>query len=104
LTPVFCGRPQSERVRSGCKYPEACLGDSLTGSKKLYFLSQYTRRGCGKRLLKYVLVQLQELGYRSAFLMVLENNVSARSFYEKSGFTLADGTTNVVIGGQPIHE
>lgn len=70
----------------------------------IYFLPQYTRHGYGKRLLKYVLVQLQELGYRSAFLMVLEDNVSARSFYEKSGFTLADGTTDVVIGGQPVRE
>ena len=37
LTPVFCDRPQNGRMGSGVKYPEACLGDSLAGSKKIYY-------------------------------------------------------------------
>lgn len=35
---IFCGRSRSGRARSGVKYPEACLGDSLTGSKKFIHL------------------------------------------------------------------
>lgn len=70
----------------------------------LYLLPGYRGKSYGRQLVNAVKGQLQSLGYKSAFLWVLEGNHRARGFYEKVGFTRSGATKNVEIGGKPVTE
>ena len=52
----------------------------------LYLLPAYQGRGYGKALLTAALQHLGNLGFRQAYLWVLEENRRARRFYEAFGF------------------
>lgn len=54
----------------------------------LYLLPEYQGKGFGKILLQNAIERLLDLGYRRVHLWVIEDNQSARQFYESKGFSL----------------
>ena len=68
----------------------------------LYFLPEYMHKGFGKFLLAGAVRELS--GYDEIFLWVLEENASARRFYESQGFVLTDGYLENEIGGKMLRE
>lgn len=70
----------------------------------IYLLPDYIGKGYGKTLLGAVIGELEKLGYRDIFLWVLEDNVRARKFYEKSGFIQSTEYLNDNIGGKKLRE
>lgn len=70
----------------------------------IYLLPGYIGRSYGKQLIDAVIEQLHALGYKSIFLWVLENNLGARGFYEKAGFTCSGKSKQAKIGGKTVTE
>lgn len=70
----------------------------------IYVLPQYIGKGYGKKLLDAVVEELAQLGFRDIFLWVLEDNLRARKFYEKAGFTPSDNYLDDNIGGKELRE
>ena len=48
--------------------------------------------------------ELKKQGYKDVFLWVLEENLGARHFYEKEGFSATDDDLNDNIGGKDLRE
>lgn len=70
----------------------------------IYFLPQYIGKGYGKLLLGAVVGELEQLGFDEIFLWVLEDNLRARKFYEKAGFTPSGNYLEDCIGGKELRE
>ena len=51
-----------------------------------YLRPEYFRKGLGTTLMKSVLCEMCDEGYKHCYLWVLETNNNARRFYEKIGF------------------
>ena len=67
----------------------------------IYFLQEYWGFGYGKNLMDFAIEKLSELGYRNICLWVLEENVRAKRFYEKYGFT-PDGAKKEIFKEKPL--
>lgn len=67
----------------------------------LYVHPEYQRKGNGRKLLSHTLRKLRADGYLNAMLETTDDNVSARRFYEKFGFTArefrAQGCSTYVV-------
>lgn len=61
----------------------------------------FKRQGIGKELLRYVIAEVKEYRKKRIFLWVLEENMSARQFYEAVGFR-ANGETCLVEGTNKV--
>ncbi|MFS0673711.1 N-acetyltransferase family protein [Ornithinibacillus sp. 179-J 7C1 HS] len=83
-----CGKRESNQVPNS--------GD-LTS---IYLLEEYQGKGIGKLLLKQIVLQCQQLGYKRVFVEVLEDN-KTRYFYEHYGATLVK-TEKVILGGAEL--
>lgn len=70
----------------------------------IYLLPDYMGNGYGKALLESAITELKMLEYNHVFLWVLEENFTARHFYEKSGFSLTDDYLYNTIGGKSLRE
>lgn len=70
----------------------------------IYFLPEYMHKGYGGQLLSVAINGLVASGYNKIFLWVLEDNKSARKFYESQGFVLTDGVLENDIGGKNLRE
>lgn len=70
----------------------------------IYLLPQYIGKGYGTALLRAAIDELKKSGYNEIFLWVLEENYSARKFYEKNGFIKTDKFLDDNIGGKPLRE
>ncbi len=70
----------------------------------IYFLPDYIGKGYGGVLLKTVLDELKKQGFSEVFLWVLEENIRARRFYEKYGFSCTGEYLDDNIGGKDIRE
>lgn len=68
----------------------------------LYVLPAYWGRGYGKSLLAHAAAYLRAQGFRNLYLWVLEGNVRARAFYERSGFAPDGGRMTLHIGGRAL--
>jgi L-amino acid N-acyltransferase YncA len=68
-------------------------GEATGEIRTIYLLEDAAGKGIGRELFARANERLQELGYRSATLWVLETNERSRRFYEKAGWTW-DGTTS----------
>ncbi|RKI85043.1 N-acetyltransferase [bacterium 0.1xD8-71] len=51
-----------------------------------------------------MVTELHKLGFQDIFLWVLEENLRARKFYEKCGFTSAGRSMEYEIGGKMLRE
>lgn len=69
----------------------------------IYLHPDYWNKGIGARLLKWGLEELGKRGYNKATLWVLEDNLSARKFYEKAGFRY-HGTIKEINVGKVLNE
>lgn len=70
----------------------------------IYLLPDKMRKGYGSRLMKAALSELKRMGYSSAYLWVLEENASARRFYEKLGFAPCGRTCTAEFCGKELTE
>lgn len=69
----------------------------------IYLHPDYWNMGIGLVLLKWGLDELTKKGYKKATLWVLEDNLSARKFYEKAGFK-HDGLIKEIKVGKVLNE
>ena len=70
----------------------------------IYFLPEYIGKGYGTQLLKRCVRELNCLGFTEIILWVLEENIRARTFYEKNGFHFSGVYRNDNIGGKELRE
>ena len=70
----------------------------------IYLLPEYTGKGIGAQLFEKCVEGLGWEGFRSIILWVLEDNVRARLFYEKYGFTATGEVMENNIGGRELRE
>lgn len=70
----------------------------------LYLLPDHMGKGLGAMLLRAALDALIEMGYRHAYLWVLEQNLHARGFYEHNGFVPNGDTAHIEIAGEDLIE
>lgn len=69
----------------------------------IYFHPDYWGTPATQLGFQFCIERLKELGYRQIHIWVLEENLRARKFYEKNGFTF-DGKTQEIIIGKPLLE
>ena len=70
----------------------------------IYFLPEYIGKGYGKHLIKKCTEELKKQGFTAVLLWVLEDNISARHFYEKNGFIFTNEYLDDNIGGKELRE
>lgn len=70
----------------------------------IYFLPEYMGKGYGKSLLEQAVAELKNMGFKTIFLRVLEDNHRARRFYEKCGFKNSGEYYDDNIGGKQLRE
>lgn len=70
----------------------------------IYILPELIGKGYGHILFEFVKEKLLELGYEKIFLNVFEENMRARKFYEKHGFSWNNERTSINIGGKDLME
>ena len=61
-------------------------------------------KGYGSALLECALDELGRLGFRQVLLWVLEDNMRARAFYEKCGFTPTEEYMTESFAGRELRE
>lgn len=69
----------------------------------IYLHPNYWNQGIGKDLMTWGLNELKGRNYKEITLWVLEENISARKFYEKMGFK-HDGTVKEINIGNSLNE
>lgn len=70
----------------------------------IYLFPGYIGKGYGKFLLKRCMEELKTRDFHKILLWVLEDNHSARKFYEKSGFSCSGECRKINIGGKDLKE
>ncbi len=60
--------------------------------------------GYGYQLMKAVISELKNMGYREVYLWVLEENKNARQFYERFGFVRSDQMQTDTYDGKELTE
>lgn len=70
----------------------------------LYLVPRVFGHGFGAALLRTALADLSEQGFREAFLWVMRDNVRARAFYEKAGFSRVGNEVGFEIMGKQLFE
>lgn len=70
----------------------------------IYLLPEVMGKGYGKALLRASVSELIKMGFSNVFLWVLEENINARCFYERFGFTQSGRFLNDNIGGKDLRE
>jgi len=69
----------------------------------IYLLPEYFGKGYGKPLFDNSVNALLNMGFDKIYVWVFEQNMRARRFYEKNGFTLFDKKT-INVGGADLPE
>ncbi len=95
--------------RSGISSLSCCRSRSSDFSDlgeiiSIYLLPQYIGKGYGKPLLDAAVGGLEQSGFDDIFLWVLEDNLRARRFYEKAGFTPSGIYLDDTIGRKELKE
>ena len=80
------------------KYPDS--GEIIS----IYLLPEFIGKGYGEKLINAVFNELRKQNYKDVFLWVLEDNISARNFYERIGFKETDDYLNNIIGCKELKE
>jgi GNAT superfamily N-acetyltransferase len=68
----------------------------------LYVLREQWRCGVGTALMQAGMQELRDLGMRKAMLWVLRDNLRARHFYERLGWTPDERTVSQDYGGRQL--
>lgn len=70
----------------------------------IYLIPEYIGKGIGQKLFDAGILELKKQGYTDILLWVLEDNIRARRFYEKNGFTPNNEKLVDNIGGKDLTE
>lgn len=70
----------------------------------IHSLPNQWRKGYGKKMMDAVLHDIKEAGYSKVMLWVFEENIRARCFYEKLGFTTTGKTKNDLEATEVCYE
>lgn len=70
----------------------------------IYVLPNHFFKGYGKKLLLFVITELQNKGFDNIYLWVLEDNQQAKIFYERNGFIDNGDRSIITIGGKELVE
>ena len=84
----------------GC---EDCTMKSLGEISAIYLAPDSWRMGYGGKMIGFAQDFLANLGYEKVVIWVLEDNISARRFYEKHGFRY-DGGRKIITLGEEVPE
>lgn len=68
----------------------------------LYVLPQYTGKGIGRRLMDRAVSELKSLGYSRIILFALDQNLAARRFYERYGYTASGDMMKKKFGHKTV--
>lgn len=85
----------------------AARDDSFNGWGEIisiYVLPELIGQGYGHILFEFVRGKLLELGYDHIYLTVFEDNMRARKFYEKHGFSWNNERLPLNVGGKDLIE
>ena len=77
--------------------------DSEIDIWRIYLLPEYWGQNIGIEFIDWGIKELKRKGYKKVALWVVEENVRARKFYEKFGFT-HDGEIRVINVGRELKE
>ena len=69
----------------------------------IYLLPEYWNHGIGSKLIDWGINELKKCSYTHVSLWVLEENMTARRFYERKGF-IHDGTKKAIRIGIELNE
>ena len=61
-------------------------------------------KGYGKKLLETSILELKKLGFDELFLWVLDDNITAKNFYEHLGLLQTEEYLDDTIGGKEFRE
>ena len=95
------GRPIGTAPYSAARFPKM---EGYGEINSIYLLPEYIGKGYGKPLLEAAISGLKVIGYADIFLWVLEDNLSARQFYERCGFECSGVFKDDNIGGRSLRE
>lgn len=70
---------------------------------RIYILPEHWGQNLGVEFINWVIEELKRKGYLKIALWVVEENIRARKFYEKIGFT-HEGETRIISPGREIKE
>ena len=70
----------------------------------IYVLPSHVGKGVGHLLLEHAMQKMQRIGTEKVFLWVLEQNLHARRFYERHGFSFEGERGQIVIEGMTLSE
>lgn len=70
---------------------------------RVYFLPGFWGKGAAKPAVDLILSEIQADGFKRVILWVMEENLRARRFYEKYGFTKTNEILDVELG-RPIRD
>ncbi|MDL2218522.1 GNAT family N-acetyltransferase [Christensenellaceae bacterium OttesenSCG-928-M15] len=70
----------------------------------IYLLPTYFGKGVAEQLFQKAIATLRAQGFSDIYLYVLKENVRARRFYEKHGFSPTADTLQIEISGKPLAE
>lgn len=70
----------------------------------IYLLPEFVGKGIGRALFERCVRELESRGFERIILWVLEENRTARHFYERAGFICTGEYRNDEIGGKPLRE
>lgn len=95
-----------ERVSGICHISGARNRDSKVWGEvvSIYLLPEIWGSGVGSQLLQSALKKLKHRGLKNICLWVLKENIRARKFYEKNGFTVSGNEREIEIAGCNIRE
>lgn len=68
----------------------------------IYVIPNYFNKGFGKELLKTALTDIKNMGYKNAYLWVLNENIKAQNFYKNKGFSATDNKVACEISGKEL--
>jgi len=99
---AFCGGQAAGFICIG-KSRDADADSTCGEVWGIYLRPDFWRRGIGSLLMCWGLAELKKRGCLQATLWVLEDNHSARAFYDKMGFAF-DGTVKPINIGKALGE
>ena len=73
------------------------IGDKTIEITDFYVEPFFVGQGIGTLLMKHMIQQIKEKGYRKIILWVIKDNAGARKFYEMNGFANS-GETRIIQG------
>jgi GNAT superfamily N-acetyltransferase len=91
--------PETDVLNAPWPHPLTADGESgrVAELYALYVRPSWWSTGTGRALMDRVLARTGTAGYQAITLWVLRDNLRARRFYERAGFT-PDGAANVLTG------